>query len=212
MSSIISNPMFSSIVSLLAGSALWYGLSEEEKEGKKQTFSLFLDSVFYFVLVLFGINGLVNVRDIIEVPYGLLLFSSEVVFLATLLTAGFLAFKYGRFLFEKPEKTLSIALLYTAVGLVNHLYIYYLFGSAYSLRFVLLFALTLGLLSVSGLRKKLNGLLLFSGFGVSHVLLMGGRSVIYFNFVFHPLPLLLIFAVTSGIIFVRRGTGLSQLN
>lgn len=210
MNTIIANPMFSSIMILIVGSLVWLGLADGEMKEKKAILSIFMDIVFYFVILLFGFNAVLNISEIIEVPYRVLLFSSNVVWLATASVGVYGTIKYGRKLWEKPSQTKSVSVLFLVVGLVNHLYIYFLYSSSYSLRFVGLFAVMLLLISFTRTFKKVNPLLVFLAFGLLHALLMGSRAIIYFNFTFNALPLAALFIIISGGLFYQRRTSVSQ--
>lgn len=210
MNNLIANPMFSSIVVLIVGVSAWFGLADGEVREKKATLSVFMDTVFYFVILLFGFNAALNLTEVIEVPYRVLLFSSDVVWLATGSIAIYSGVKYGRKLWENPAKAKSVSVLLTLIGLVNHLYLYFLYSSTYALRFVGFYLIILLLLSFTSVAKKIDPLILLLGTGIVHTLLMGGRSVIYFNFAFHSLPMLSIFIVLSGLLFYQRRKSLLQ--
>ncbi|GAB2323689.1 hypothetical protein IRB23M11_13090 [Alkalibacterium sp. m-11] len=153
---------------------------------------------------------MIHFREILEVPYRVLLFSSSVVWLATLGLGAYEGIKYGTSLWDQPEKTKSAALLLSSIGLVNHLYVYFMYSSTYTLRFVGLFALTLLLLSFKTIKQKKRALVYFILFGLIHVILIGGRTIIYFNFAFSPVHLLTVFLVTTGLIMYQRRKSLSQ--
>ena len=210
MSTLTANPMFSPLVTLILGIGLWFGLTDSSLDEKKKILSVFIDSILYFVILLFGINILIHFSEIMEVPYRVLLFSSSVVWLATIGLGVYEGVKYGTSLWNQPEKTKSAALLLSSIGLVNHLYVYFLYSSTYTLRFVGLFALTLLLLSFKPIRHEKRALVCLLLFGLMHVILMGDRTIIYFNFAFSPVQLLTVFLVTTGLIMYQRRKRLSQ--
>ncbi|GAB2486647.1 hypothetical protein GCM10008929_09260 [Alkalibacterium psychrotolerans] len=210
MNTIIANPMFSSIVVLIVGSLVWLGLADGGMKEKKALLSIFMDMVFYFVILLFAFNAVLNLSEIIQVPYRVLLFSSNIVWLATASVGMYGVIKYGKQLWEKPDQTKSVSVLFLIIGLVNHLYVYFLYSSPYSLRFIGLFAVTLILISFTRIHTKVNPLLTFLAFGLLHALLMGSRAIIYFNFTFNALPLIALFIILSGGLFYQRRTSLSQ--
>lgn len=196
--------MFSSIITLIIGSVIWLGLADGEIKEKKAILSIFMDIVFYFAILLFGFNAVLNISEIIELPYRVLLFSPNIVWLATLAVGIYGAVKYGSQLWKKTDRTKSASVLFLVTGLVNHLYIYFLYSAPYSLRFVGLFAVTLFLISFTRLLSKVNPLLIFLAFGFVHALLMGSRAIIYFNFTFSALPLAALFILLTSVLFYQR--------
>ncbi|MCC5894362.1 MAG: hypothetical protein JJU16_02790 [Alkalibacterium sp.] len=212
MNTITANPMFSSIVVLIVGVIVWFGLSDGEMREKKAILSIFMDVVFYFVLFLFGFNAILNLSEIIEVPYRVLLFSSPIVWLATLSIVVYGGIKYGRPLWENPSKAKSVSVLLTLIGLSNHLYLYFLYSSTYALRFIGLYLILLLLLSFTSIVEKVNPVFVLLGTGIVHALLMGGHSTIYFNFAFNAIPLLTLFLVLSAVLMFQRRKSLSQQN
>ncbi|MFO8069531.1 MAG: hypothetical protein R6U02_06110 [Alkalibacterium sp.] len=201
MENIIANPMFTAIVTLIIGVGIWFGLSDESTGVKKSVVSIFMDHVFYFVMALFGINALFNFNEIIQVPYRILLFSSNVVWIATLGVLIYGSYQYGEKLWADKTKAKSVAKLATTIGLVNHVYMYYRYTSVNTLLLILLFVSLLALLTFTPLTRKVSPLLILVGFGALHLLIMGTRSVIYFNFAFSPLAILSLFLVFSGLLW-----------
>ncbi|GAB2323954.1 hypothetical protein IRB23M11_15740 [Alkalibacterium sp. m-11] len=61
MSTLTANPMFSPLVTLILGIGLWFGLTDSSLDEKKKILSVFIDSILYFVILLFGINIMVRV-------------------------------------------------------------------------------------------------------------------------------------------------------
>ncbi|WP_423190245.1 hypothetical protein ACO1PF_05085 [Alkalibacterium sp. f15] len=200
MENIIANPMFTAIVTLMIGVGVWFGLSDESTGVKKSVASIFMDNVFYFVMALFGINALLNFNEIIQVPYRILLFSSNVVWIATLGVLIYGSYLYGEKLWTDKTKAKSVAKLVTTIGLVNHAYMYYRYTSVNALLFILLFISLLVSLTFTPLTRKVSPLLVLLGFGALHLLIMGTRSVIYFNFAFSPLAILSLFLMFSGLL------------
>lgn len=194
---IVSNPMFSAIVTVFAGIALWFGLSDEAVKVKKSVASVFMDVVFYFVMTLFGINALLNISEIIEVPYRILLFSSNVVWITSLLVLVYGSYLYGRKLWSCKTKALSAAKLVTTIGLVNHAYTYYRYSSANALMLVILFVSVLAMMTFTSFTKKVSPVLIVSAVGLIHLLIMWTRPVIYFNFALSPAAVLSLFTVFS---------------
>ncbi|SFC65643.1 hypothetical protein SAMN04488102_1169 [Alkalibacterium subtropicum] len=213
MENIVSNPMFSAIVSLFVGIVIWYGLTDEPACVKKSVVSVFMDTVFYFVAALFGINAVLNISEVIQVPYRILLFSSNVVWIASLGVLIYGSYLYGSKLWKAKEKSKSAAKLLTAVGLANHSYMYYRYASVTTLLLIVLFVSLLALLTFTNLTQKVSPIAIASGFGALHLLIMGTRSVIYFNFVFTPLAILSLFLVFSGLLLgYKRGILPSKQN
>jgi len=210
---ILSNPMFNAIVSLLVGIVLWYGLTDESASVKKSVVSVFMDAVFYFAVALFGINAVLNISEIIQVPYRILLFSSNVVWIASLGLLVYGSYLYGEKLWKNKEKAKSAAKLVTTVGLANHAYMYYRYASMSVLLLIVLFVSLLALLTFTNLTQKVPPVWIVLGVGALHLLIMGTRSVIYFNFVFTPLAILSLFLVFGGLLLgYKKGVLPSKQN
>lgn len=201
MENIISNPMFSAMVTLFLGIGIWFGLSDESSIVKKSVLSVFMDIVFYFVMILFGLNALFNINEIISVPYRILLFSSPIVWLTALIVLIYGSYLYGEKLWKNKEKAKSTAKLVTTIGLVNHAYMYYRYTSIQSLLLIILFVSMLALLTFTSLTQKVSALIILFSFGALHGLIMSTQAVIYLNFAFSPLAVLSLFIVCGGLLW-----------
>src|SRR5699024_2246381 len=119
-----SNLFFSSFLIVGVGALIWYLLNESSKKERQSILSVFTDFIFNFVLTLFALNVVLHFKAIIEFPYRVLMFSSSVVFIASLLLTIYSTLKYGEKMWMKPNKSNSIALLFLSIILTKHLYIY----------------------------------------------------------------------------------------
>lgn len=199
-----SNLFFSSFLIVGVGALVWYLLNESSKKERQSILSVFTDFVFNFVLTLFALNVVLHFKAIIEFPYRVLMFSSSVVFIASLLLTIYSTLKYGEKMWMKPTKSKSIAQLFLFIGLTNHLYLYVLYGNLQTILFIAYFILLLFLISFTPVFKRVDPLLfiLFS-MGI-HLLLMKNQPIVYLNFTFYTIPLLILTLTLVLILYYQR--------
>ena len=199
-----SNLFFSSYLIVGVGALVWYLLNESSKKERQSILSVFTDFVFNFVLTLFALNVVLHFKAIIEFPYRVLMFSSSVVFIAALLLTIYSTLKYGKKMLMKPTKSKSIAQLFLFIGLTNHLYLYVLYGNLQTILFIAYFILLLFLISFTPVFKRVDPLLfiLFS-MGI-HLLLMKNQLIVYLNFTFYTIPLLILTLTLVLILYYQR--------
>lgn len=199
-----SNLFFNAFVIVGLGTLIWYIFTERPKVEKQSILSVFTDLIFNFVLTLFGVNALFNLNEIIETPYRILIFSSDVVSLATLITAAYGAYKYGEKLWQNSQKAISVAQLFLFLGLVNHVYFYLLYRNFQTILFIAFFIVVLFFVSFTKIFEKIDSLLFILLSTGVHLLLMRNQPIIYFNFTFYTIPLLIIMLVLVGLLFYQR--------
>ena len=199
-----SNLFFSSFLIVGVGALVWYLLNESSKKERQSILSVFTDFIFNFVLTLFALNVVLHFKAIIEFPYRVLMFSSSVVFIASLLLTIYSTLKYGKKMLMKPTKSKSIAQLFLFIGLTNHLYLYVLYGNLQTILFIAYFILLLFLISFTPVFKRVDPLLfiLFS-MGI-HLLLMKNQLIVYLNFTFYTIPLLILTLTLVLILYYQR--------
>lgn len=199
-----SNLFFSSFLIVGVGALVWYLLNESSKKERQSILSVFTDFIFNFVLTLFALNVVLHFKAIIEFPYRVLMFSSSVVFIASLLLTIYSTLKYGEKMWMKPTKSKSIAQLFLFIGLTNHLYLYVLYGNLQTILFIAYFILLLFLISFTPVFKRVDPLLfiLFS-MGI-HLLLMKNQPIVYLNFTFYTIPLLILTLTLVLILYYQR--------
>lgn len=199
-----SNLFFSSFLIVGMGALIWYFLNESSKKERQSILSVFTDFIFNFVLTLFALNVVLHFKAIIEFPYRVLMFSSSVVFIASLLLTIYSTLKYGKKMLMKPTKSKSIAQLFLFIGLTNHLYLYVLYGNLQTILFIAYFILLLFLISFTPVFKRVDPLLfiLFS-MGI-HLLLMKNQPIVYLNFTFYTIPLLILTLTLVLILYYQR--------
>lgn len=199
-----SNLFFSSFLIVSVGALIWYLLNESSKKERQSILSVFTDFIFNFVLTLFALNVVLHFKAIIEFPYRVLMFSSSVVFIASLLLTIYSTLKYGEKMWMKPTKSKSIAQLFLFIGLTNHLYLYVLYGNLQTILFIAYFILLLFLISFTPVFKRVDPLLfiLFS-MGI-HLLLMKNQPIVYLNFTFYTIPLLILTLTLVLILYYQR--------
>lgn len=204
MQNITQNLFFHAILILFSGSTLWFFYTDPSKKAKFSILNHFTDLIFYFALAVFGINVVFHFREILAVPYRALIFSADVVALATFILTIYAGIKYGERLWSQADKAKSVVQLFLFLGLVNHSYLYFIYTSMRSILFIGFFILILGLTSNTKLMSKIDPLVLLLGAGLTHALLMGDRAVLYFNFVFYRMPFLIILSSLTLILFLQR--------
>lgn len=204
MGNITQNLFFHSILILLVGSVAWFFYTDQPKKIKYSILNHFTDLLFYFLLALFGTNFVFNFREIMVVPYQALVFSSNVLAVATIIITVYIGVTYGERFWTQADKMKSAIQLFLFVGLVNHIYLYFIYSRLQSILFIGFYILLLGLTSSLNFMIKIDPLLLLLGAGITHFFLMGDRAVLYFNFAFYRGPFLLILVTLISILYLQR--------
>ena len=199
-----SNLFFSSFLIVGMGALIWYFLNESSKKERQSILSVFTDFIFNFVLTLFALNVVLHFKAIIEFPYRALMFSSSVVFIAALLLTIYSTLKYGEKMWVKPTKSKNVAQLFLFIGLTNHLYLYVLYGNLQTILFIAYFILLLFLISFTPVFKRVDPLLfILCSMGI-HLLLMKNQPIVYLNFTFYTIPLLILTLTLVLILYYQR--------
>lgn len=209
---ITSNLYFAAFMILAVGRLLWFVFNDQPKKEKNAILSRFTDLILLFVGLLFGVNMLFHFQEIINFPYRVLLFSSRVIGIATFALTIYSTMKFGRKLLNNPMKALAVSQLLILLGLVNHLYLYVLYRNLRPLLFIAFFIGLLLFTTDQHKSPKVDGLLSIGIVAISHFMLMGNKPIVYFNFTFYPLPLLIISLTLIGILFTQRRNHPSKRN
>ncbi|WP_343755129.1 hypothetical protein [Alkalibacterium iburiense] len=204
MTDIMANPFFTPILTLVLSMTFWFVFSDGSTHEKKALLSTFSDVVFYFVLLLFGTNLILNFNDVLATPYRILLFSSNVVWIATFFIILWGVKKYGDKLWNHPDKARNIGLLFAFIGLINHLSLYYTYSNVQAVLFILLYIVIIIGLSSTPFLKRMNPLFVLFIIGFIHLIITYGQSVIYLNFVFYPIPLFALFILLTSLLYYKR--------
>lgn len=210
MRNITQNLFFHAILILLVGSIAWYFYTDQSKKTKLSILNHFTDLIYYFVWALFGINVIFNLREIIAVPYRAIIFSSDAVAIATFIVTVYAGITYGDRFWARPTQAKSAVQLFLFIGLVNHIYLYFIYSNVRSIFFIGYFILLLGLTSSTRFMRTIDPSFVLLGAGFTHFLLMGAGVVLYLNFAFYPLPFLIIFMTSIVILFLQRRKRLSK--
>nr|WP_321292049.1 hypothetical protein [uncultured Trichococcus sp.] len=200
---ILSNPVVIPILLLLAGSGIWWLLTNLEKTRKAKLLSKLSDELFRLLVVAFGSNALLHFSEVLRAPYQALLLTKEAVFVAVIITGTFNVWKQLPKLLE--DRALLVALLQLLLLLlsINHLFYYSLYENPTSIGLagsglLLLLAVTF----IPMRHSRLAGMLV-SG-AIAHFALMNGKSILYFGLV--VMPELILAAVSAFIlVFLVRG-------
>lgn len=209
---LLSNLYFMTFVILGVGMFLWSVFNDSSKQVKKSILSHFTDLVLVFIGFLLGINFIFHVHEIIAFPYRILLFSADVIALATLALTIFSIFKYGEKLLLNREKALGVSQLFIILGIVNHLYLYLNYRNIQPLIFLAFHIVLLYLTTIMDRLPKIDSLLLVGLIATSHLLLMGDNPIIYFNFTFYRMSLAILSIVFIGMLYGQRRKIQSKLN
>lgn len=201
---LMSNLFFSSFAITGIGTFIWYLLNENSKKERQAILIVFTDFIFNFVVILFALNVVFHLKEIIEFPYRVLMFSSRVVFLATLLLTIYSALKYGEKMWIKPAKSKSVTQLFLFIGLTNHIYLYALYGNLQTIFLIAYFILLLFLISFTSVLKKVDPLLFILLSMGLHLLLIKNQPVVYLNFTFYTIPLLILTLTLVLILYYQR--------
>lgn len=212
MRNITSNLYFASFITLAVGIAIWYLQTEIKKENKQIILSIFTDILLQFAFSALGINALLNIQRVIQVPYSVLIFSSDIIFLAALVVVGYNSYKYGKKLWENPKKARSVTELLLLIGLMNHVYLYFLHSAKQSVIFITFYLVLLSLVTFTKITQKIDPLIVLGLGSIVHIILMRGQPIIYFNFAFNPIPLAILGIILIGTLFYYRRTLPSKVN
>ena len=207
-----SNLYFAAFAILGISMLLWYVLNDSPKTDKKAILSTFTDVTINFVGTVFAINLILNIREVINFPYRILLFSSNVIAMATFAITIYSTIKYGQKLFANPQRAWGVGQLVVLLGFVNHVYLYIRYRNLQSIIFITFFIALLMITTNKPLRTKMDGLLTFFISAVVHLILMGQQPIVYVNFTFYRLPLALIAVTFITLLIHQRRRHQSTLN
>ncbi|WP_027109039.1 hypothetical protein [Lacticigenium naphthae] len=212
MNSIVSNPMFLAIALAVASMGIWWMITFPVVTIKKNILSEAVDVLFYFIVSVFLFNALLNLPEVIRVPYSLLLFSAESVGLSSLAILLYSWIKYRKVIKGNSTELRSVFQMIAVLGILNHTAAYYQFSSGLSVKFILLFVFLLFMSYYPYLFKKVDPLI-FSGIvSAIHFFLMSGQSVLYFHFVFRASTIGWMTLFFFGAYFAERSGLLSEQN
>ena len=185
MLNLLSNPVFVPLLLISIGSGLWWILSPVTTSEKKKQLNLIVDNVFYFLFIAFILNGLAHISEIIELPYRALILSTNAVSLSFILVLTYRAIRYLIQERENHETLVSVFQLISLIGLVNHIYYYYLYKSTLTVGLIVLFSGLLLFFSIVPLKG--NRWMYVSLLGlVLHLILTRKQAILYFGFIVTP--------------------------
>lgn len=208
--SFFQNPYFQVIVLFLFASSLWYLTTAKPTENKKKIFSLVTDGVLYFVFITLGLNALFNFQEVINEPYQVILFSSNISSLGITITLIYLMIRYYKELARNEEMVNGILGFFLFLGLFNHLFYYYKYGNLATMIFVLIYFMLYLIYNKSKYRWRNEVLLFF--LAMTHAILMYFYSsvIIYYQIIFYPYQIIGLFILISLLLFFIRRNFLSK--
>lgn len=204
MGNLTQNLFFHAILLLIVGCVLWFFYKDQPKKTKLSILNHFTDLLFYFVAAVFGTNLVLNFREILAVPYRALIFSSNVVAIATFLITVYAGITYGERFWTQGNQAKSTTQLFLFIGLVNHVYLYFIYSSRQSVLFIAFFIVLLVLTSSPNLWYKIDPLLLLLGAGLTHYIFMGEGAMLYLNFAVYRFQFLIHVLTLALILYLQR--------
>lgn len=205
---VVSNPLFQVIILFVAATGTWFLVTNETTEIKKKVLSFVSDVLYYFILTSFGLNLLLNFREIISEPYRVLLLSSKIYWLAMLCVMVYLtiqAHKKNHYSNKIQKELFNQTLNYFfLLGLFNHLFYYYKYRSINSVIFILVYFLFyLFDDRIEHSRKNELALLTLS---LLHAIVMYSFSkiIIYYQIVFYPYQIISLLLIASALLYYIR--------
>ena len=185
MLNLFSNPVFIPILLIGVGIGLWWILSSLTLNKKKNVLNLFVDSIFYFLVIAFIGNGLVHFSEIVALPYSALILSNKAVSFSFLVVVAYSFYRYLKKDEIEKETLFSVFQLVALLGVINQVYYYVLYKSPLLVGLILLFSSLLLVASIVPLKG--NRWIILSLLGlVVHLLITRNQAVIYFGFVVSP--------------------------
>ncbi|WP_319467131.1 hypothetical protein [uncultured Trichococcus sp.] len=200
---ILSNPVVIPILLLLAGSGIWWLLTNLEKTRKAKLLSKLSDELFRLLALAFGSNALLHFSEVLRAPYQALLLTKEAVFVAVIITGTYNLWKQLPKLLA--DRALLVALLQLLLLLlsINHLFYYSLYENPTSIGLAGLGLLLLLAVTFIPMRHSRLAGMLVSG-AIAHFALMNGKSILYFGLVVMP-ELILASVFAFILVFLVRG-------
>ncbi|MCA9765202.1 MAG: hypothetical protein KC455_02165 [Carnobacterium sp.] len=186
MLNLFSNPVFVPLLLVSTGIGLWWLLTSLAVNEKKETLNRFVDKVVYFLVIAFVGNGFVHFFEIIALPYRALILSTTAISASFLLVLAYSSYRFLKK--EKIEQKIVVAIfqLVSLLGIINHIYYYFLYKSPLMVGLILLFS---GLLLLSSTIPLGGDSWIIAGglLGtIFHLLITRSQSVLYFGFVVTP--------------------------
>lgn len=205
---IVSNPLFQVIVLFIFATGSWFLATDETTKSKKKILTFVTDGLYYFILTSFGLNILVNFNTVIRDPYRILLFSSNISWMALvliLLYLGYLEYKKHRLINQREDQLINHTINYfLLLGLFNHLFYYYKYRSFHSVIFILvyfLFYLLKDRIEIPRINEwtlillaLVHGILMFSF----------SKIILYYQIVFYPYQIISLFIIASLLLYYFR--------
>lgn len=208
MPNIVYNPLFQVIILFIVTTGIWFIATDETYEIKKKILSFLSDILYYFILASFGLNLLFNFREIIREPYRILLISSESYWMALVAVMFYLTIQASkkRYHVNKMLDQLldQIFNYFFLLGLFNHLFYYYKYGSISSVIFILFYFLFY--LFNNRMKHPLKNELILLFLAVLHGIVMYSfsRIIIYYQIVFYPYQIISLLMIASGLLYYIR--------
>lgn len=212
----VSNPLFQVIILFIATTGTWFLATDETIEIKKKILSFASDVLYYFILTSFGLNLILNFKEIISEPYRFLLLSSDIYWMAMVGVMIYLTMQAHRKSssnIEPQELLIDQTLNYFfLLGLFNHLFYYYKYRSINSVIFILVYFLFyLFKDRINHPSKNEITLLILA---LLHAIVMNSFSkiIIYYQIVFYPYQIVSLLIIASAILyFIRRDVSSKQI-
>ncbi len=210
MPNVINNPFFQVGILFVVATGAWFFATDETVDLKKKILNLVTDGLYYFVLTTFGLNLLINFKDIIRQLYQIVLFSSEVSWLALMSVTSYLFFKNRKKLSRHNHAIDLLINYFLLLALFNHLFYYYKYQNINSVIFMI--AYFIFYLFKDRIQSPWKNELTLIALTILHGLMMTffGKVVIYYQIVFYPYQVVSLLVFASLLLYYFRRNLLSK--
>lgn len=208
MPNVVSNPLFQVIILFLVTTGIWFLATDETTEIKKKVLSFASDVLYYFILTSFGLNLILNFREIISEPYRALLLSSEIYWMALLAVMAYLTIQTSKKKSLRVNEQMTLVDLsinyFLLLGLFNHLFYYYKYRSINSVLFILIYFLFY--LFKDRIKHPSKNELALLILALLHAIIMYSFSkiIIYYQIVFYPYQITSLLIIASALLYYIR--------
>lgn len=216
MSKLLNIPLFQIGLLFIVTSAVWYLITDQERDFKKRIFEFISDGLYYFLIASFLFNLFFNFREIRNELYRAILISTDSFWLGLLSVSFYLAYLENKkelsFTKERQVYLDQIINYFLLLGLANHLFYYFKYSSFKSILFIFIyFILYLFKDKIKNSYRNEASLLLLA---LSHYIIsfFFGKAVIYYHIVLYPYQIVSLLVILAAIIYYfRRGLPSKQI-
>lgn len=210
MEKIYQNPFFQVIVLFIISSIVWYFLVDEDKNIRKKVLSIVSDGIYYFLLATLGLNFLSQPKAILNNPFQIILFSSQISWWAVIFVVLLFFFKYRKNILQKQEVVDSIIQYFLFLGITNHLFYYFKYQNLATVLFLLFYFVSYFLHTQLKSFWKNEWILVALGIFHAIILTLFGKVIIYYQIVFYRYQIIVLFLLVGSLLYLFRSEILSK--